>query len=684
MQKILSALLVVAMLVCMIPAFAVSADENPTIIDIPTAKDDKGNVLKGGSCTGWQKPWIATENELYLSEGEDWDQMIFEYEFTGAGKMEFDFKADQTYKNWDFGALFCVTDADNDRAFVDGQEDWSGYWLITNHLNELCIRKKGSYNGNEDSTDFQWSQYLNEKGISPYEGYHVSIEWNGKGIINVYINNELAYYIDDSINALTGAYCGFRGAAYDQSGVKVSNIRLTPERGEESPAATYNGSPATGYSATEGKPWSNNVSGLKNTQSNSTYVFDNAFKAGTVEATVSKSKGESGIIFGVTGMSTDFWNTNVQYYFLSVENSTGNLLLTKEGDGYGKCLLKSMSIPNWQDCTEVDLKLVTNGNGRIEIWANGEYLCDFCDSNPIGGVRVGLRATSANANFSDIVITTAEPSDESIKGGVELPFIKVGEQNMTGYITGGPWNNSGKSVTVTENSLKTDNNATVFVVENDTLSLSGGSLTATVRAGSANAADNKLIGILFGIEAEKNVSVWMSSAYSPKAYMMYVNENGKLVLGKTGMQNSDDGLLELQVSASAISNYVPNQDNLEIKAEFGMNSDWTFTIKGYVNGELMLEYNDGEPLIGERYGFVAYSAGSELLSMEAEAIEYNEMPAPPSSGTDNDANTNSPTNNPDKDDSEGDSSVVLYIVIAAVAVAAVGAVVVLVTKKKKT
>ena len=45
MQKILSALLVVAMLVCMIPAFAVSADENPTIIDIPTAKDDKGNVL---------------------------------------------------------------------------------------------------------------------------------------------------------------------------------------------------------------------------------------------------------------------------------------------------------------------------------------------------------------------------------------------------------------------------------------------------------------------------------------------------------------------------------------------------------------------------------------------------------------------------------------------------------------
>lgn len=382
----------------------------------------------------------------------------------------------------------------------------------------------------------------------------------------------------------------------------------------EVPVAKVDGKVATGATASGNKEWSNTAEGLKNTQSNSIFVFDQEFKAGTVELTMTKG-GDTGIVFGLTGDSMDFWEDKVQYYFLFVNNGTKEIILAKTGEGLGWCWMKSMECPDYDGKDTIDLKLVYSGKGHIEMWANGVLAYDYCDANPLTGTRLGIRAGAANVNFTDINITTAEPSDEGIKGGIELPFATVGDKTLTGYFSGGPWKNDGSHVTVNDTSLVHDSWATTFVIDNDELPLIDGSLTASVRAGHTNAGENWLTGIFFGIEANKNVTLWKRSAYSPKSYVLFVDQNKKLILSKTGIFNEDDKLEDLQVSEAIVENYEINKDFVEIKAEFKANEDGSLTIKGYANDVLLINYTDANPLTGTRYGFGARCGGSEMTSL---------------------------------------------------------------------
>lgn len=400
--------------------------------------------------------------------------------------------------------------------------------------------------------------------------------------------------------------------------------------GAEVPAAKVDGKVATG-SAAKGKNWENTAEGLKNTEGGSIFVFDQQFKAGTMEVTMTKGAGDNGIIFGLTGDADDlnFWEApgegedSVQYYFLFVNNGTGEIILAKTGAGLNWCWMKSMPCPKWDTCTEIDLKVVYSGKGHIEMWANGELAYDYCDANPLTGTRVGVRAGAANVNFSDIKITTAKATNEGIAGGIALPFAKVGNKTLTGYYSGGPWKNDGSSITVTDTSLVHNTWATTFIIDNDTLPLKDGSLTATVRAGNPDKGANWLTGIVFGLESTKNVTVWKRSAYSPKYYTLFVDGEGKLVLAKGGVKNEDDALEELAKSAAAVEGYVINENSVEIKVAFKKVGS-KLEIKGYANGTEMLSYTDASPLTGSRYGFMARCGGSEMTSL----VPVNNYTAP--------------------------------------------------------
>ena len=380
------------------------------------------------------------------------------------------------------------------------------------------------------------------------------------------------------------------------------------------PVAKIDGQTMTGATASGGKAWENTANGLKNTENNSIFVFDQEFKAGTVELTMTKG-GDTGIVFGLNGDSMDFWEDKVQYYFLFVNNGTKEIILAKTGEGLGWVWMKSMDCPDYDSKDTIDLKLVYSGKGHIEMWANGKLAYDYCDAHPLTGTRVGIRVGNASVNFTNINITTAAPSDEGIKGGIALPFAKNGDKTLTGYFSGGPWRNDGSKINVTDTSLVQDTWATTFVIDNDTLPLTDGSLTASVRAGNTNIGENWLTGIFFGIEATKNVTLWKRSLYSPKAYVLFVDQNKTLILSKTGIYNEDDRLEDLAKSTAAVENYEINKDFVEIKAEFKTNADGSLTIKGYANGKLMLEYTDTEPLTGTRYGVGARCGGSEFRSL---------------------------------------------------------------------
>ena len=383
----------------------------------------------------------------------------------------------------------------------------------------------------------------------------------------------------------------------------------------EVPVAKIDGTVMTGATASGNKEWNISADGLKNTVGNSIFVFDQEFKAGTMELTMTKG-GDTGIVFGLTGDSMDFWEDKVQYYFLFINNGTKEIILAKTGEGIGWCWMKSMPCPDYDSKDTIDLKLVWSGKGHIEMWANGKLAYDYCDANPLTGTRVGVRAGNATINFSKINITTAEPSDEGIKGGIELPFAKNGDKTLTGYFSGGPWCNDGSKITITDTSLTQDTWATTFVIDNDELPLIDGSLTSSVRAGNTgDKGANWLTGIFFGIEATKNVTLWKRSAYSPKAYVLFVDQNKKLILSKTGIFNEDDRLEDLQVSEGVVENYDIAVDFVEIKAEFKANEDGSLTIKGYANGVQLIEYTDANPLTGTRYGVGARCGGSEYKSL---------------------------------------------------------------------
>ena len=112
------------------------------------------------------------------------------------------------------------------------------------------------------------------------------------------------------------------------------------------PVAKIDGKAMSGASARSGKDWTITADGLSNNQGDSIFVFDQEFKAGTVEMTMTKG-GDTGIIFGLTGDSMDFWEDKVQYYFLFVNNGSKEIILAKTGEGLGWCWMKSMDCPDY-------------------------------------------------------------------------------------------------------------------------------------------------------------------------------------------------------------------------------------------------------------------------------------------------------------------------------------------------
>ncbi len=390
----------------------------------------------------------------------------------------------------------------------------------------------------------------------------------------------------------------------------------------EVPVAKMDGTTMTGEGA-RNSSWTNTADGLTNDAPNSIFVFDQEFKAGTVEVTMSGYGGsDSGIVFALNGDNNDFWEGNdggVEYYFWFASSGKNSYLAkagpTGEGTlNLGWCEMKQRPIPNYDAAQDITLKLVWSGKGHIEMWVNGELIYDYCDAKPLTGTRLALRAGNANVTFKDIKVTTAEPSDEGIKGGYELPFAKVGDKTLTGYLSGGPWSGDGKVFTITDTALIHDNWASTFIIDNDTLPLTDGSLSATVRAGNTNKADNWLTGIVFGLEADKNVTVWKDSRYIAQYYILFADGEGKLVLSKGGTVAEMDAITELAKSENAIEGYVINEQTVDLKAEFKM-VDGKLVIKGYANGVELLSYTDAEPLTGARYGFMARCGGSQLTSL---------------------------------------------------------------------
>lgn len=711
MKKLLSILLTAAMLACLLPVFAVSAEE---IADgpVPIAQKTDGTVLSGKTAESpepWNKRWIVDENKMQPAPGRNGCIFIFDDEMP-IGRLEVEMSRADADKGCE-GIVFALTkNVDNMNFWENGAQYY--FLFIDENLN-FRLAKCGDGIGWYEAPGCNVPSGL----ASIADGVTIAAEWDNEGHVKCYLNGELKVdYTDDGAKPIpSGSLYGVR--AQKDSTTYTSIVAGYPvPKNPEVPVAKMDGQVMTGAPVGT-KTWVNDENGLKNDANSSIFVFDQEFKAGTIEATLTKG-GDNGIVFGLTGDSMDFWEDKVQYYFLFLNNG-GELILAKTGEGLGWCWMKSMPCPGYGDNATVDIKVVWSGNGHIEMWGNGKLVYDYCDAKPLTGTRVGVRAGGKNINFSKIEITTAEPSNEGIKGGIELPFAKVGDKTLTGYYSGGPWMNDGSKVTVSDDKLVHDTWATTFVIDNDELPLTNGSLTATVTPGNTNAVDNFLTGILFGMDADKNVTVWKDSRYTSEYYVLFVSqgridddhvEQGattKLVLAKGGTIVHEDKLTVLAEAKIADGYLYKGRESATITATFKM-VDGKLEINGSIEGhDATVSYTDETPLTGSRYGFLARCGGSSLSSLvpvnnasEApvdppktedpvdppKTEEPTDTPTTDKPTTDK-PTTDKPTNDTPATDTIGaddtEDSPVVPIVIAVVAVLAVAVVVVIVVLKKK-
>ncbi len=189
---------------------------------------------------------------------------------------------------------------------------------------------------------------------------------------------------------------------------------------------------------------------------------------------------------------------------------------------------------------------------------------------------------------------TDEPGTNELPYDVEaFPNAKSGELALEGYEAQGYF----------ENGVNTDGWG-MFIFTNDTME--SGKLTATCTGVAGSPSDS---GIVFGIEEDVNELYWFWEN-GPAYYFLFMSDGGFLYLAKVSYNGNPWTVLE---TTQPIPGFEHGQE-FTISAEF----DGAGNIKGYVNGELLIEYTDTAPLTGNRYGVRAEISDFSYSNVTAE------------------------------------------------------------------
>ncbi|MBQ8288607.1 MAG: hypothetical protein IJX76_07545, partial [Clostridia bacterium] len=232
MKKLLSFLIVVAMLACMLPVMAITAaDEGP----VPIATKN-GTVLTGKVVEPNLKDFNITDTELSLGDC-DQGYLIFDDEMK-AGRLEGTIvtNASKDVTGVDKGCsgiVFGLTDKGNDRVFWEQADQVSMYWLMIDEVNRLRLCRVGE---NANYVGGTWYDMINpgsaecydfdNAGVDVTKGVNIAAVWDGNGNIKCYANDQLIYDITDH-TPLTGSLYGVRMKAKSVSGAYFTSITAT-------------------------------------------------------------------------------------------------------------------------------------------------------------------------------------------------------------------------------------------------------------------------------------------------------------------------------------------------------------------------------------------------------------------------------------------------------------------------
>ncbi len=200
---------------------------------------------------------------------------------------------------------------------------------------------------------------------------------------------------------------------------------------------------------------------------------------------------------------------------------------------------------------------------------------------------------------TDAPTTTEDPDAPIYADDIEVfPNAYWGDLALEGYEVAGYFENG-------EDIDGSDGGHAMFLFTND--SMAAGKLTATFTGVEGSPSDS---GIIFCMEEDIDELTWFWEN-GPAYYMLFVADAGTLYLSKVSYQGVAWTIC--QITADPIPGFVHGQE-ITITAEF----DGAGHIKGYANGELLIDYTDPSPLTGSGYGVRAEIIGVTYSSVIAE------------------------------------------------------------------
>ncbi|MBQ8382680.1 MAG: hypothetical protein IJX47_05680 [Clostridia bacterium] len=198
-----------------------------------------------------------------------------------------------------------------------------------------------------------------------------------------------------------------------------------------------------------------------------------------------------------------------------------------------------------------------------------------------------------------LICATAVLSVSAAEADPAIPIAKSGNTTLTGITAAGSWEITAEALTTKEGSI--------MVFSNDRME--AGKLTATFDRGETPNTD----GIIFCL-ADGSDSFWQDNG--PTYYFLYIqNVDGAPQVGLVRTGSSGDGK---QLGFAKKGTYTIPEDKRDNVYTLSAEWDASGKIVCYLEGEKVIEWTDGNPLQGTRYGLRASGVGVTYSSVVAE------------------------------------------------------------------
>lgn len=401
MKKLLSIMLTAAMLVCLLPVFAVSAD-----------------AVQGS--------WTKDSDTAYSVSNHQDGNAYFDYYELGKDS-EYTVSADLVASGRQQGFLLGTQDCNGDGKIKEGEDNY--YLVILHDGNRVGIERN----------DRGWRGWYPDADPVVANGETVTLKATYKlGYINVFVNGTLVLEYGDP-NTWDNGDCGFGLASkVENDTISFTNVSVDTE----TPVAYTLGAGSVDVATAEnnamwtveGNKYTLNITKPEDGYGNArfaSYVLGNSDKKVTVTGKYTFNEfskwgndngGDNGFLFAIADKNGDGKVTEGgDYYYLVDVRSDGSVGIEKNQSGWGGWCKESGAL-NLEVGKEYTVSASYDpATGNIVVTIDGTEVINWTDPNPMLGTGYALASKTPNFVMSDVAVVDEAVKDEPTPTPTPVP-----------------------------------------------------------------------------------------------------------------------------------------------------------------------------------------------------------------------------------------------------------------------